>query len=155
MSTTPSLRWSSWQPIDQETGYSGPAVYRVRLVVSSRPVAIPRFLATDMDGILSIGECSDLDRRRQQFVSGLNENSGHSSGNLLYILERFTRLRKTHPDRMYEFSFGHTETKDEAKACQDQLLKRYIVRFGEAPPLNSAVPDRKEPLLWATQNERE
>jgi hypothetical protein len=35
-------RWSKWISIDENPGYGGPAVYRVRMVLEKRPICIWR-----------------------------------------------------------------------------------------------------------------
>jgi hypothetical protein len=62
--------------------------------------------------------------------------------NLLYYWERFTALPRLFPGFAYEYRFVRLATVEEAKLLEGQILKQYVCRFGDRPPLNSALPDR-------------
>jgi len=143
------VEWSDWRSIYECAAFNGHAVYRVRLVGADRPIPIPRFLGTDDEGILSIGTTSVMDDRRQQFVTGVEECYGHSSANLLYYLERFTTIKSLHAHLGYQYCFREVESREQAEKLETVLIKTYFLRFGEPPPLNSAIPDRYDESTWS------
>jgi hypothetical protein len=134
------MSWSEWQPLNAKSGYDGPAVYEVRILNSAGPMPVPRFLATDIRGLLSIGESRSMDKRRRQLVRAMEKCYGHSEGNLLYYLLRHTRLKDLHP--IIEYRFSKEADKAAAKVAEAKMIKEYIQKFGEPPPLNCAIPDR-------------
>ncbi len=134
-------RWR-FRPIDSPTGDVGPAVYKIRLVIDGAVVHIPRFLCEDRSGILQIGVTDNLESRRRRFMRGLNVGKGHSEANLLHMLERRSSLLRTFPKARYEIAFRLMHEREQAAAEEEALIKAYLYRFGEVPPLNSAVPNR-------------
>ncbi len=77
--------WSKWEALDTRLAYVGPAVYELRMVIGNGPIAIPRFLSCDNDGLLVIGETGSLGVRRNRLIRGLVTGRGHSEGNLLRL----------------------------------------------------------------------
>ena len=51
-------------------------------------------------------------------------------------------LPTKYPEREYEYSFTRVDSKGQAKAMEEELLKTYLKQFGELPPLNSVLPNR-------------
>lgn len=135
-----SPEWADWRPLTAQSGRHGSAAYKLRLVVNGEPVPIPRFFAPDSEGILCIGETNNMERRRRAFVRAIRTGRGHSSGDLLCQLERAELLGRMWPGRAYEYSFSLLESKAAAKALQDESLEAYLLRYGDAPPLNSSIP---------------
>lgn len=131
---------SDWADVHSKCSSASPGVYRIRLACDGKPVAIPRFLETDVDGILAIGKSICLEDRRSKFPGAVKRGRGHSEINLLHVLERFSSLSVVHPGAGYEYAFIPLRTKEEAEAEESRLLKTYLLRFGEVPPLNSAIP---------------
>jgi hypothetical protein len=142
------MGWSDWKAIEEPAGYEGSAVYKVRLTWANGPASIPRFLDVDTDGLLCIGETEDFDRRRRRLVRGLRKGRGHSEGNLLHIVERYSSLGKVYPGCTYEYSFLRVDSKETATATEERLIKEYVRRFGEPPPLNSNIPGRYGAEGW-------
>ena len=136
------MAWSDWQKLVQPASYNGPAVYRIRLCDSGVTVSIKRFLGSDDDGLLCIGKASNLERRRKQFISGTTNGGGHSEANLLHILEKVTSLSANYPNREYEYSYVKVNNPGEEDLLEEKHIKAYVKRFGEVPPLNSAIPNR-------------
>ena len=137
------MTWSDWQPIDDGPAHDSAAVYELRLVSTNGcPISIPRFLQVDNRGILSIGETGTMESRRTQFLYALEKCSGHSEGNLLYYLLRYSPLNERFPQHQIEFRYHVEKDKDTAKQAEARMIKAYIREFGEVPPLNSAIPDR-------------
>jgi hypothetical protein len=136
------MSWYDWRPLRDQPDYGGPAVYELRIATDDRPIAIPRFLGTDVRGVLSIGETGGMAFRHRQFISAIEKCYGHSEVNLLYYLLRYTPLNKLHPKHCLEYRFRKERAKQAAKLAEARLIKAYVRQFGEAPPLNSAIPDR-------------
>jgi hypothetical protein len=136
------ITWSDWRDVNQPADHKGCAVYRIRLCNQTGPVRISRFLGTDDDGLLCIGKTIHMDYRRKQFVNSLKDGeSAHSEGRLLHFLEKESPLLKFHPKPKYQYSFAKVSSGQESKIEEEQI-KAYVRRFGEVPPLNSAIPNR-------------
>lgn len=136
------MNWTDWMSFSVVPNHHGPAVYEFRLITSGRPVAIPRFLDTDEDGTLVYGCTGKFEQRYWQSRAAKSSANGSSTMNLLYYWDRFTTLPRLYPEATYEYRFAALETKKEAKRAESFLIKRYVCRFGDRPPLNSALPDR-------------
>jgi hypothetical protein len=134
-------RWK-FRPIELPTGYSGPATYKIRLVADDVVVSIPRFFREDGSGVLQIGVTNNLENRRRRFVRGLAIGTGHSEANLLHMLERHSALRRIFRNARYEIAYRMADLRKSAATKEELLLKAYLFRFGEVPPLNSAIPRR-------------
>ncbi|MBN1885819.1 MAG: hypothetical protein JW876_09905 [Candidatus Krumholzibacteriota bacterium] len=135
------MRWR-FRPIDSPVDYAGPASYKVRFIIGDEVATIQRFLRKDPSGILQIGVTKNAKKRRRQFVRGLATGWGHSEANLLHMLERRSCLRRRFSGARYEIAFKPFATREEAEAEEETLIKRYLFRFGEVPPLNSAIPKK-------------
>jgi hypothetical protein len=138
-----SLMWSDWSEIDQPTDYRHHAVYIVRLCGETGiPICINRFLDSDANGILWIGKASDMEGRRRILARGHLGKGAHSEARLLHILETVSALPMKHPRRKYEYSYIEVKNSDQASKIEEEQIKAYIKQFGEAPPLNSVIPNR-------------
>lgn len=143
------MKWTEWAAIETPSGRAAPAAYRIALLnVRGHPFPMNRMLGIDSAGLLSIGKTGNLESRRGQFVSGMTKCYGHSEGNLLHLLLRFSRLKQVVPDHRIVYQFAPAATDDDARAVEARLLKDYLVRYGELPPLNSAIPDRYNEASW-------
>jgi hypothetical protein len=134
--------FSNWFTIDTAPDHCGPALYEFRLVENGRAVPLGRMLGVDAEGILVIGCTGDMESRCYQSRSGRRSASGSSTMNWLYYLERYSPLPALYPNAGYEYRFAVAGSVVEAAAWEERRLKRYWCRFGEAPPLNSIVPNR-------------
>src|SRR5579871_3300318 len=132
------MNWTDWMSFSIVPSHYGPAVYEFRLVASGRPIPIPRFLGTDEGGTLVYGCTGKFEQRYWQSQAARRSANGSSTMNLLYYWERFTAMPRLYPDFAYEYRFAALETKKEAKLQESLLIKRYVCRFGDRPPLNSA-----------------
>ncbi len=145
-----------WRSLGTKTLYGGAGTYELRMVHTVRgktqPVPIPRFLQRDNRGLLLIGVTARIETRRKQFICGVERCHGHSEGNLLHLLTKYTPLTKQLPDYQLEFRYHPATDQREAELAEEQSIKRYVRRFGEAPPLNSAIPNRYE--SWGMRNRR-
>ena len=117
-------------------------MYLVRICIDGVTQPLQRFLGEDRRGLLTIGMTGNMENRRRQFVRGLKSGRGHSEANLLHQLLDPRRFRSRLPSCVYEYRFIRTRTRNSAGGLEELLLKRYLRRFGEVPPLNSAIPNR-------------
>jgi len=138
--------WTDWKDINGRSGHRAPAAYMIRLVrVTGRVVTLNRLLERDRNGILCIGNATDMEDRRRDFIRGMDTGTGHSSANLLYLIRQYTAFDQVFPNARYEYRFLGAEDKAEAEQFEATLLRRYFRRYGELPPLNSAMPGRHMP----------
>jgi hypothetical protein len=113
-----------------------------------KAIAINRFLGTDKKGILSIGKAAGMEKRRRKFLSGLRGHKVHSEAHLLFLLAKYSRLQPRHRDRQYQLRFLALESRHQAKKKESELIKDYVKRYGEVPPLDSAIPNRNDDRSW-------
>ncbi len=135
-------RWSKWSNVETPSRREGPAIYKIRITANGRPITIPRFLEQDRTGILSIGMTGLMENRRHQFLAGIRKGHGHSEANLLHLLLKHTQLRTRFAQFELQYSFCPVPTRDAAKEVEALELKKYVIHYGEVPPLNSAIPER-------------
>ena len=137
--------WSDWQSVYDRTEYRDAAVYKVRIInARGEPFKIGRLFRTDSEGILNIGQTSSMEQRRRQSVTGIQEANGHSSMNLIYYLSTHTEFKQLFNEHQIQFSFLKCKDKQEAVEKEYDLIKTYFKKYGEVPPLNSALPKRYE-----------
>ena len=130
-----------WSAITDGTGHSGAAIYAVRLLNQGRVVRIRRFLGIDSEGILTIGMTKNLEQRRRQFISGYTRGRGHSAANLLFPFLR-SRFRSKFQSSAFQLAFQPIRSLAAARERETSLTHQYWKRFGEAPPLTSALAAR-------------
>ena len=135
--------WTKWLDLDVTANYQGSAVYKVRLIdVNGNCCQLPRLLRADKEGIMCIGQTSNMKQRKGQFLSAINGAYGHSSMNLVYYLNRYTDFPNKFKDAKFQYSFCKCSSVDESKNCESTLMKSYFKKFGEVPPLTSSIPNR-------------
>ena len=151
-----STAWDyyAWAALDGPTPYYGHAAYQIRIAGQDTPATIGRLLGSDKGGLLCIGQTSEFESRRRKFVGALRRGRRHSEANLLHILEAYTSLPSVYPGHSYEYSYVRLETQLEAKALEASLVKEYVARFGEPPPLNSNIPGRYNWEAWRAVSRR-
>src|SRR5205814_4241887 len=137
----PHLIRGYWLPIKQSARYSESAVYVIRMLKRGRIVAIPRFFGIDREGILTIGMTTNMDQRRKQFISGYTRGHGHSAGDLLFRMKRPFVSQFKSVD--YEYAFQSVKNAAESRRIEMDLTHTYWRRYGEAPPLTSALAAKK------------
>jgi hypothetical protein len=136
------LIWTNWQSISLECGRWRPAVYQMRLVWHGEPRQIDRFRGTDPAGLLTIGETKSMEQRRLDFITAMSKCYKHSAGNLLYLILKYCRMGADVTPEAVEYRYVELPTEGDAKHAEALLVRQYILRHCEPPPLNSAIPDR-------------
>lgn len=117
-----------------------PGVYRIRSFNrAGRPMAIPRALGTDPDGVLDIGEGQSLERRLYQFWGRARGKSYAHSAAAEYDSWELTRHW---PFDQLRFDFFHVPNKKGAEQAELEMLDEYRSRFYDRPPLNKSQGKR-------------
>ncbi len=130
-------RWSPYVDFDTPIDYSGPAVYRWRMVDGDGfPIPVSRFIGVDPEGVVTIGKARDLSRRISQFRTGLRKGAGHSEANRLYDLCQVRKTRRAISSLGLEVQYRKCKTELEAVEEERRLLNAYFRKHGELPPLN-------------------
>jgi len=128
-----STELSPWIPLTyDETGRlpEKPGAYQIRC----RGHQIPRMLAVDEEGILDIGESANLRGRLGVFLYAAEGKKGPHAAGWRY---NFLGLaRRGFPLGDLEFRWAGAESKAAAYSLEGDLMKGYLDRFGELPPLN-------------------
>lgn len=121
---------------------SKPGVYLVRWGNRNKP--IPRLLGVDKKKIMYTGHSKDIQRRiGQEFIPPyINNEAGKHSGIFTFY---FTGLMEKIELEELEMNWITYETKTMAQTQEFYLLKSYIDRYGELPPINRQTARRKEP----------
>ena len=142
--------WSSWlgSPVTEKVRdkYRWPGVYKMRLVDKrEHPIEIERFLGKDKDGILAVGESKNVTKRIRDFYRAFEgQQFKHSEGNTLFLVRMLTNFMKgTYVDSKIQFSARKLSDKAEAVKEEEILLKNYFIQYGELPPLNRNLPDKR------------
>lgn len=141
------MNWNSaatTTKITEKAGYSGPGFYRIRLMKEGDPVEIPRFGGVEEKGIISIGESKNIEDRRNAFLRSKDGGSGHSEGNTLWAVMKFSDRFNGGKQYSFLMDFIKTSSKSEAKEMERKAIKNYFKEFQEVPPLNLAFPKRNE-----------
>ena len=104
------------------------AVYQVK-----SKTAVPRILKEDENGVLYIGEASDFKSRIGKLINAMNgtESESHKPGDTYNRL-----LLKVH--HIKDVSIEVILTVDHINV-EKEMLKGYLNKFGELPPLNRLI----------------
>lgn len=149
-----TIDWTDWQPLSTATRYNRYAVYRIRIVRGQKPIGIARLLACDANGLLSIGQTEKMEDRRTQFQRAISSLQGHSEGAMLSLLKQYASFDKVFDKTDLQISFARLRRKSQACLFEELLIKAYVTKYGEVPPLNSAIPNRDKPLSWRRASDR-
>lgn len=104
-------KWNSWQEISVVEKYHAlyrwPGMYQMRLIDDKgKPISISRFLDSDIQGLLVIGESNNVARRLNQFYKALNRVSfKHSTAERMFLVRFMTPFQKAFT-RIVEYSFA-------------------------------------------------
>lgn len=137
------IRWSEWIPIEVVPEYRGPATYEIRIVRNRKPSPIKRWCGTDQRGIVCIGEGNPKLRSGHFYYTAvMGKQAPHPGGRLYSMLKRRAKLRSKIGSHQFEFRYCPVKSKTQGEKLQAILLKKYLMKFGELPPLNSAIPSK-------------
>jgi hypothetical protein len=136
--------WFKWADISQIPNYEGCGIYKIRLVNSDGfPVAIPRFIDTDKEGILQICYSENIRRGIFRFLRATEgKRYTHAEGQRLQLLKKYTNLKERYKGCKMQYSFKKEPNRKEARMEQERLLKRYFIKYGEVPPNNNNFPNK-------------
>ena len=138
------VRWSEWIPIGELLDYKGLATYEISIVRNRKPIPVKRWCSTDQAGIVCIGQ-GILKQRVYHFYYAVIRRqawASHSAGILYSILKRRAKLFSKSGNHQLEIRYCPVISKKKAKKLEAILLKKYLMKFGELPPLNSAIPSK-------------
>ena len=124
--------WTAWVPLiglDLGTVPNGPGAY---VIATDRP--INRAVGIDPDGILDVGESGRLSDRLWGFRQCVTVRGAewHSAGWRF----AFFRFDRHFPVNTLRVRWAAAESKAAAYRAEGQLLRAYLMRHGELPPLN-------------------
>jgi hypothetical protein len=136
------LVWSSWRPLKVACERWEPAVYQMRMMTGAEPKQINRFRGTDQGGLLTIGQTTSMEQRRLNFLTAINKCRGHSAGNLLFLLLNYCNMGPSVTTECIQYRYVELASEMDAMHAEALLVRAYILKHCEPPPLNSAIPDR-------------
>lgn len=124
--------WSDWELLmkaDLALIPNQPGAYMIAAKHS-----IHRAFGEDPEGILDVGESKNLRDRIRAFIGCANGNrsSGHMAGWRFYEFDFNLRFPV---DSLY-LSWHKADSKAEAYALEESILKEYLAQHSELPPLN-------------------
>ncbi|MFH1510816.1 MAG: GIY-YIG nuclease family protein [Candidatus Woesearchaeota archaeon] len=111
---------------------SKPGAYMISIFGNDgQPIKISRFIGVDTEGIIDIGESTNLRKRLSDFKRNADKRcGGHMAGwrfNFLKLNEKLWTLK---------FSYEVCATKEEAYKKEYAMMKEYVDKHKELPPLN-------------------
>jgi len=131
--------WSDWFSFECPDDITDivpkrPGIYQVRHVKDKVAQPVQRFNGQDDQGLLYIGQTTNLRRRLREFMkSACSGTAGHSAGRTFHMYYA-VRLK---PDDL-EFSWLAVSI-GKAKTLERKLLDRYQKRYLDRPPLNISL----------------
>jgi len=125
-----------------------PGVYQVQIMNPddpSKPFPIPRFMGTDLEGILTIGETVNLGHRINNIRYRILNRKGHDEWGLFYhVYGLCPRMKETFGplDEVLQYLvISYVEMEPSLiRSGEIRWTDRYMGRFGEWPPLCSQMP---------------
>jgi len=139
-----SSGWSEWTDIWETPNYQGCGVYKIRLAdAKGFPVEVPRFIDTDKDGILQICYSENIKKGIYRFLRATEgKRYTNAEGERLQLLKKYTNLKKSYNDCKMQYSFKKQASGKEARMEREKLLKCYVKKYAEVPPINKNFPDK-------------
>lgn len=122
--------WTDWEKFDGLDDLpTSPGAY---VISASEP--IKRIQDSDPNGILSIGETDNLQKRLKMFWRCANgeQHRGHTAGWRYRELD----MQKLFPLKTLRFRWKEVPTKEAAYQLEGELLRAYAKQHFELPPLN-------------------
>jgi len=149
----PKLKWSEWCALDELKHREDPVlnrigVYRFRFVDRNGiPVVQSRFLAVDSSGVVYIGRSQvPLGNRLRRIPhSRKTGRSSHTLGRKLHVLDGLRAYRTWSRKLTLECQYAHCPDPLEK---EKELIRAYVAKFGEIPPLNGEFPNRGDREAW-------
>ena len=148
-----SPTWSEWCALDDLEQREDPilnriGVYRFRFVdEAGQPVVQSRFLAIDSTGVVYIGRSQIPLRTRLRRIphSRKTGRSSHTLGLKLHVLDGLRAYRTWSRKLTLECQYAHCPDPVEK---EKELIRAYVAKFGEIPPLNGEFPNRGDREAW-------
>ena len=148
------LTWSEWVGLDRVRQRQDPlldlsGVYRIRIVdADGKPIVQHRFMGTDTNGVVYIGQTvNPLRRRLGNIPRGRRTGkTSHTLGRKLHVLDSIPGIHKRLGKLSFECQVAHSR---HSKDAEKSLLRDYVATYGEVPPLNGTFPDRGDREAWA------
>lgn len=128
----PLLSDDLWDFINEHFQERG-GVYKLFAKKDGKIIPVSRILKQDIHGVLYIGKGISLLDRVINLKKGIkNKSRGHICGRR-YHLESRKYFRKAFPKELLWVELIEVEI---AEKEEREILKSYILEFGESPPLN-------------------
>ena len=124
--------WTDWRQLDGIDSPSVPSEPGAYVIATDRQLR--RAVGVDRNGLLDIGESVGLRGRLRAFVrcaTGVSEE-GHAAG---CRYARFA-LDRHFPFHTLRVRWIKLSTKDQARGTEGRLMREYVHRHSELPPLN-------------------
>lgn len=140
------VKWSKWTDVEKigevKSQYKFAGVYRIRLLDTDlKTMTIARFLDTDQNGIILIGNSGDIGKRIYQFrKSATDGKKAHSEGRKMHDVKQCHTFKEKYKKHTLQFQVSKTKDKTEAQKHEIKLLNEYFKEYGEIPPLNRNHP---------------
>lgn len=137
--------WTDWKDLDEGFNEINSGVYKMRIVNSAgQSYKIKRFLGYDSNGIIAIGSTNNLKTRINGFNKVIMDKKyKHSESKKLLYNIKYSRFNSVFKKYKIQFSIKKVSNKEKYKEDESELIKCYFKEFGEVPPLNSNLPNKK------------
>lgn len=130
-------KWSEWiffKDLNKLPEIS--AVYQIRGTKDLVPIFTQRLGGIDYEGILDIGQTSNLRVRMTDFWGAAgkeNSNYSHQAG-VIFLKRNYKNL---FPTEGLQFRYLIQNNETTTREMEKQEIQNYIEKFRELPPLNS------------------
>ena len=139
------MQWTNWFKVEESSGRKSKldrcGVYKIRIVNSSgEPIPIGRICCQDPDGIVYIGR--SVPKKIAYRIGRFNRKQKHSGSKtynrVKFVLNGYPQFA----DHRLEVQGMFLEESEVINAEAD-LLHDYLFKFGELPPFNSKLENKK------------
>lgn len=126
--------WSRWEPLHEAVDSARVGTGAGAYVIRARGFTLHRAVGTDPEGVLDIGESGRLRNRLRKFlVCATNRGAtGHMAG----WRYAYLKLARHFPLDRLEVRWIGVNDKDDAYKEECRLLREYVRKHFELPPLN-------------------
>jgi hypothetical protein len=95
-----------------------------------------------------------MEQARRDILTGIKSWDKHMAGIMIHILTKYCRAYRTaHGSSIVQYRFQRHMSRVARKLREERLIKGYVRRFGEVPPLNSTIPNRHYDWAFVIQYE--